>query len=481
MKNWFARKPDPVPPSPPHSSANERVGVVVTGVGPVSAIGCGRNAYWDALLAGRHGFGPVTLFDAKDSPSKVAAEVKDFRLEAYVENGHVMARRVPRPVQLALAACVLALHDAEVDLDSCDPDRLGIHVGTSIGNLADAFDVRRRWIAGERVPPHSAFNVFNHSAACVLSSFFNIRGPIHTTSSGCNSGLDALGQSLRMIQSGAADAMLVVGTDSEVMPEIYAILNASNSLSTRYNDEPGRASRPFDRDRDGNVLGEGAAALLLEAEPRAQARKARIYARVAGYQVASAGQNRQYSHDSPDLDVRPCVRAFRAAMREAGLEPSTVDLVSANGSSSVIYDRLEAMALAEAFGERFPSLPVHSTKSMLGQHGAGSTALQAVAACLSIRRGAVPPTINLDNLDPACGALRVVTRMEESYPENVLVHAVGLGGFYYSVGAFTAPADSGSIQATGRLRVQWSAGAHPKFKPSPEFEKPLAPWRPRQD
>lgn len=481
MKNWFARKPDPVPPSPPSSPANERVGVVVTGVGPVSAIGCGRNAFWEALLAGRHGFGPVTLFDAKDSPSKVAAEVKDFRLETYVESGRVMARHTPRPVQLALAACVLALHDAEVDLDSCDPDRLGIHVGTSIGNVADAFEARRRWTEGERVPPHLAFNIFNHSAACVLSSFFNIRGPIHTTSSGCNSGLDALGQSLRLIQSGAVDAMLVVGSDSEVMPEIYAILNASNSLSTRFNDEPGRASRPFDRDRDGNVLGEGAAALLLEAEPRAAARQARIYARVAGYHVASAGQNRQYSHDNPDPDVRPCVRAFRSVMREAGLEPESVDLVSANGSSSVIYDRLEAAALAATFGERFPALPVHSIKSMLGQHGAGSSALQAVAACLSIRRGAVPPTINLENLDPACGALKVVTRTEESLPRSVLLHAIGLGGFYYSVAALTAPADSGSARTTGRLRVQWSAGAHPRFKPSPEFDKPLAPWRPRQD
>jgi 3-oxoacyl-[acyl-carrier-protein] synthase II len=482
MRNWFRSKTDPAsPPAPREKPADERLGVVVTGVGPVSAIGCGRNAFWEALLAGRHGFGPVTLFDATTSPSKIGSEVKDFRLETYVERGQVMARHTPRPVQLALAACVLALHDAEIDLDSCDPDRLGIHVGTSIGNLADAFDVRRRWTEGERVPPHSAFNVFNHSAACILSSFFNIRGPIHTTSSGCNSGLDALGQSLRMIQSGAADAMLVVGADSEVIPEIYAILNASNSLSTHFNDEPGRASRPFDRDRDGNVLGEGAAALLLEAKPHARARRARIYARLEGYQVASAGQNRQYSHDSPELDVRPCVRAFRGVMREAGWEPGDVDLVSANGSSSVIYDRLEAQALAATFGERFPALPVHSIKSMLGQHGAGSSALQAVAACLSIRRGAVPPTINHENLDPACGALRVVTKMEESLPQSVLVHAVGLGGFYYSVAAFGTHEEIGSIRATGKLRVHWSAGAHPKFKPSPEFDKPLLPWRPRQD
>src|SRR5262249_21920826 len=150
-------------------------------------------------------------------------------LERYVEHGRIMARHTPRPVQLALAASVLALHDAELDLDACDPDRLGIHVGTSVGNMGDMMALHRQWQAGEEVPPHSAFHTFNHSAACVLSAFFNIRGPIHTTTSGCNAGLDALGQSLRMIQAGAADAMLVVGTDCEVVPEVLAVLNASHS------------------------------------------------------------------------------------------------------------------------------------------------------------------------------------------------------------------------------------------------------------
>ncbi len=462
-------------------SAVVNVPVVVTGVGPVSAIGCGRNDYWDSLLAGRHGFGPITLCDASESPSKVGSEVKGFDLEAYVEGGRAMARHTPRPVQLALAASVLALHDAELDLDACDPDRLGIHVGTSIGSLGDMMALRAQWRETGRVPPHTAFHAFNHSAACVLSSFFNIRGPIHTTTSGCNSGLDALGQSLRMIQAGAAEAMLVVGTDCELVPEILAALNASNSLTTRFNSEPGRASRPYDRDRDGNVIGEGAAALLLEAEPHARRRKARVYARVVGYSVASAGQNRQYSHDNPDIDVRPSVRALAAVMREAGWDPAHVDLVNANGSSSVIYDRVEALALKEALGEKFADVPVHSIKSMLGQHGAGSSALQAVTACLSIRRAAVPPTINHENLDPACGPLRVVTEAQHSGPQNVLVHSIGLGGFYYSAAAFSAPENLAGAPVSGVMRVQWSAKAHPRFKPTSEFQKPLEPWKPRQD
>jgi len=456
------------------------VPVVVTGLGPVTAIGCGRNAFWEALVAGRPGFGPITLCDASGSPSRVAAEVKDFALERYVEGGRAMARHMPRPVQQALAACVLALHDAELDLDACDADRLGIHVGTSLGNLGEQLRFGARYAETGSLPPHTAFYAFNHSAACTLSSFFNIRGPLHTTSTGCNSGLDALGQSLRAIQAGAVDAMLVVGTDCEVMEEMLAAMNASGSLSTRYNDAPERASRPFDRDRDGNVIGEGAAALLLEAAPHAHARRARIYARLVGYHLASAGQNRQYSHDRPELDLRPCVRALTGALKEAGWTPGDVDLFNANGSSSVIYDKVEALALAQTFGPRLPELRVHSTKSMLGQHGAGSSALQAVTACLSIRRETAPPTINCENLDPACGPLRIQREPERCAPERVLVHSIGLGGFYYSAAAFEELA-APDPAVTGEHQVIWSEGGHHRFGPADEYQQPLEPWRARHD
>ena len=456
-----------------------RTNVVVTGVGPVSAIGSGRNEFWSALIAGCHGFGPITLCDASHSPSKVAAEVRDFALERYVRRGDMLARRTPRAVQLALAASVLALHDAEIDLDACDPERLGVYVGTSIGNLDTIMSLRARLADDLAVPPHTAFHCFNHSAACVLSSFFNIRGPVHTTTSGCNSGLDALGQATRFIQAGAVDAMLVVGSDCELVPEVLAALNASNSLACTFNDDPGRASRPFDRARDGNVIGEGAAALLLESEAHATRRGARTYARVAGYHVASAGQNRQYSHDRPELDTRPSVRAMRGALAEAGWRPEMVGLVNANGSSSVLYDRLEGMAFGELFGESLPQVRITSQKSMLGQTGAGSSALQAVAACLVIRRRTAPPTINHEDPDPACGPLRVVTSAEPVNARRVLVHSIGLGGFYYSAAAFEhVPTLAAN---TGLLRVQWSEGHNPKFAPAEEYTRPLVPWEPSHD
>ncbi len=459
---------------------SRRPSVVVTGVGPISAIGCGRNPFWNALIDGRHGFGPITLCDATDSPSQVAAEVDDFELGRYVANGRVMARRTPRTVQFALSASVLALHDAQIDLDGCDPDRLGVHVGTSIGNLGDILSLNRTLERSGGLPAHAAFHAFSHSSACVLSSFFNIRGPIHTTTSGCNSGLDALGQSYRMIQAGAVDAMLVVGTDCKVVPEVIAALNASGSLTSRYNDDPGRASRPFDRDRDGNVVGEGAAALLLESETHARARGARIYARLAGYSVCSAGQNRGYSHDRPEFDTRPCVRAMRGTIAEAGWRPDEVELVNANGSSSVIYDRLEANALAEVLGPAFEQTRVHSTKSMLGQHGAGSSALQLVTACLVLRRGTIPPTINHENLDPECGALRVVTKAEDAWPTRILVHSIGLGGFYYSTAALEAP-EATLSEETGIVTVRWSDESNRRFRPAPEFGETLDPWEPRSD
>ena len=195
----------------------------------------------------------------------------------------------PGPVQLALAAAQLAISDAAVDVEQFDPDRCGVLVGTSLGNVDEGLQLRDRWLAGGEAPDR-AFYLYNHSAACVISSAFNLRGTIGTVSSGCNSALDALGQAMRLIQADVADAMLVVGTDCELLPEILALLNASGSLTCRFNDDPGRASRPFDLDRDGTVIGEGAGALWLESESACRSRGARGYARLVGHSVCAAGR-----------------------------------------------------------------------------------------------------------------------------------------------------------------------------------------------
>lgn len=450
-----------------------RIPAVITGLGPISAIGCGRQPFWESLLAGRHGLRPITICDTAGSPAKIGAEVTDFDLDSYVESGRVLARHTPRPSQMALAAALLALHDAELDVNLMS-ESMGVYVGTSLGNLETTFAMRDRWRASGKAAAHVAFQTFPHSIACQISSLLDLRGPLHTTTSGCNSGVDALGLALRQVQSGTIDAMLVIGVDCELVPEVLAALNAANALTTRYNDDPGRASRPFDRNRDGNVIGEGAGALVVESEPHAVARRARIYARFSGYANAGAGRARQYSHDQPDLDLRPAVRALGGAIADAGWTRDQVEAVNANGSSSKLYDVLEARALAQVFGERFAELPVTSIKSMLGQHGAGSSALQAIASCLALRRGVVSPTINCDDPDPLCGPIRVVTSPLASAPQRVLMHAIGFGGFYYSAAAFEAM-PAGDNSRTGLLRAVWSEEVE-NFRPRPRFEQPVPPW-----
>ncbi len=411
---------------------------VITGIGPVSAIGAGVDEFWSALVRGESGIGPITRCDISRSESKVGAEVRNFDLERHVEGGKALTRTMPRPVALAIGAAALAVEDAAFNLPKAERKRIGVFVGTSVGQLEYCFELRDRWQANRSITAAGAFQAFNHSVACVLSSQFDLQGPVHTTSTGCNSGMDALGLAAQSIQVGAIDAALVVGTDCELVPEILSLLNASASLATKWNDRPEAASRPFDIDRDGNVIGEGAAAFIVESQAHARRRGARAYATVAGTAVQSAGR-RRYHATRPSLDIRPCVRAFQTAMDHAEWTADDVQVYNANGSASKNYDRLEGMALAATFGTRLAKLPIHSTKGALGQHGAGSSALQIIAGCLTIARGTVPPTLNCDKLDPACGPLRIVRKPLEVDAERVLVHSIGLGGFYYSAAALEAP------------------------------------------
>jgi 3-oxoacyl-[acyl-carrier-protein] synthase II len=287
--------------------------IVITGIGPVSAIGSGKRIFWESLLNGRSGIGKITRFDSSLSECKIAAEIKDENLRDLFPRS-VARRKYPRSVELAIVAANLAIQDA--GLDTFDSDRIGVFAGTSVANLAETFLARDVLLRENRVRQDSSFHVFNHSVACLISSLFDLRGPTLTVTTGCNSGLDAFGQAMRAIAAGSADAMIVVGTDCEVFPEIMASLGASDSLSKRYNDTPQRSPRPFDADRDGVVLAEGAAALILEREGAARKRGAQIYGRISGYVSCAAGRNRSYS-PSPEFDVRPSVNAIQNVMNEA--------------------------------------------------------------------------------------------------------------------------------------------------------------------
>ncbi len=428
-----------IPPSP-DPTRTMPADAVVTGVGPVSAIGSGRADFWKSLRKGRHGFGPITRCSTEGSSSTIGAEVGDFDLADYLPRGRALARRLPRCVQLAMGATALATQDARLD---CAPDRIGLVVATSLGSLQEtleAYESRSLTSSSQpsEVDPAKAFYLFNHSAACVISAEFDFRGPMLTISTGCNSTLDAIGVASMLLQSDQADAVIVVGTDSELFPAILAALNSAGALSTSYNDQPERASRPFDQARDGNVIGEGAGALVVERQSPATDRGAPILARLAAQVTRATGRGRSYRAHKPNASAEPLLATMEETLRRARWAPRDVDVVNANGSSSVIYDAVEATALSRVFRDRGCTPAVHSVKSMLGQHGAGSSALQLISACLSLKHQVVPATLNLDDPDPTCSGLDLVRNPRDLRASNTLVQAIGFGGFYHSAAALSA-------------------------------------------
>jgi len=401
----------------------------VTGVGPVSAVGTGVEEFWSALLAGRSGTGPLTQCAPPRRGCSVAAEVAD-------PPAHPIDPRdpVPRCVELARAAARLAWRDAAV---VAPPERVGVAVGTGFGNmdLVEAtVDLLR---AGQRISPSTAFRVFNHASACELARELDIQGPIATMTSGCNSGMDAIGLALDWIRAGRADVVLVGGTEAELQPTFLGIMTAARALAVRHNGRPGEASRPFDETRDGNVPGEGAGFLVVESFEHARRRGAQVRAALAGFAALAVGTREPYDPFKPVFNTAPMVRTMRAALTDAGRTVGDVAAVSANGSSSVFYDPLEAMAIRELLGEAADHTPVHSVKGAIGQTGAATPALQAVAAVLSVERGLLPPTVNAEAQDPRC-AIRLVRGEPLATPvRTLLANAIGFGGHYYASLVFT--------------------------------------------
>jgi 3-oxoacyl-[acyl-carrier-protein] synthase II len=393
---------------------------VVTGLGPVSAIGTGADAFWSALIAGRSGTRTLDRCAVPQRGCKVAAVVDDppaAPLSAVDPK--------PRAVELALRAARLAWADAAM---IADPERVGIVVGSGFGNLDLLELAAGATRANRRISPALAFRVFNHAAACELACDLDIRGPIATLTSGCNSGMDAIGTALDWIRLDRADVVLVGGVDSELTESMLSVMTAARALAVRHNNDPARASRPFDIERDGNVPGEGAGFVVLEAAEHAALRSARVRARLAGFAAIAVGKRRSYDPFDPVLDPTAMIRAMTTALADAGLSPSAVSSICANGSSSIHYDILEAQALHTLVG---PAIPVTSIKGAIGQTGAASAALQTIAAVLSVEHSVIPPTINAESPDPRC-ALDLVRSPREQRQGCVLANGIGFGGYYYA-------------------------------------------------
>lgn len=394
--------------------------VVVTGLGAVTPLGLDAESHWQGLLAGRSGAGPITLFDATGFASRIAAEVKDFDPRCYME--HKMARRSGRFAQFGTAAAQQALQSAALVVDESTRDQIGIVMASSgalqgIGHQERVLEER----GPNRVDPLMVSRSGAHMAGVRVGHVLGTRGPNTTINSACASGADAIGHALNLIRLGQAEALLAGGCEAMIAPVPMAAMAVVGTVSRR-NDDPQGASRPFDAERDGFVMGEGAALLVLEAEEYARRRGAPILAEVAG-----AGWSFDATDETaPDIDGQ--ARAMARALQDAELAPADVDYINAHGTSTQLNDKTETAAIKKVFGELAYRIPASSNKSMIGHLAAAAGAVEAVAAVLTLRDQILPPTINYHTPDPECD-LDYVPNEARPHRVNVCIsNSFGLGG-----------------------------------------------------
>ena len=397
--------------------------VVVTGLGVVSPIGIGLDDFWRALLEGRNGVGRLTRFDPSEFRSQMAAEINDFDPLDWVDKK--MVGRTDRFIHFGLAAATMAFEDAGLDRAKFDGNRGGVIIGSGIGGseTIEAGHIIMDEKGPKSINPFFVTRVIINMAASMVSVRLGLRGPISAPSLACSTGANAIGDAYRIIQRGDADVMLAGGSEACLTPLPYAGFCAARSMSTR-NDSPETASRPFDKDRDGFVMGEGSGVAVLESLDHARARGARIYAELVGYgNTADA-----YHMTAPHPEGDGMVRVMRVALDDAGIEPQQVDYINAHGTSTVLNDKIESVAINEVFGEHAPKLKVSSIKSMIGHLLAAAGAVEFVAAVKSTESGELPPTINHFEPDAECTLDYVSSGSEKIDLEYVASNSFGFGG-----------------------------------------------------
>lgn len=397
--------------------------VVITGVGCVTPIGTGTEGLWDGLRARRSAVRNITRFDPTPFSSKVAAEIGDFHPEDHLEKKR--ARRLDRFSQLAVASARLALADSGVAPEREDRDRIGAMMGSALGGVSFAESqaevFRREGI--KSVDPALALAVFGGAASCNIAIAFGFTGPNSTNAMSCASGTIAVGEAFHAVRDGRADVMLAGGAEAPLSPLCFGAFAIIRAMSTR-NDDPATASRPFDRRRDGFVMGEGAAVLVLEERSRALARGAPIYGEVMGYALT----NDAHHMTAPRPDGREAARAMRLALEDAHLGPGEIGYVNAHGSSTPLNDSTETLAIKQVFGDHARRLAISGTKGYYGHALGASGAIEAAICALSLRRNWLPPTINLREPDPACDLDYLADGGRDGAPEFVLSNSFGFGG-----------------------------------------------------
>ena len=402
--------------------------VVITGIGVVTAIGNSKDEFWDALAIGKNGIGPLTYFDASDYRTQIAAEVKNFQPETYLDRK--AASRYPLFIQYALVTAIMACEDAGLDLSKVDPYRAGVQIGSGVGGIGILEENAKILVdkGPKRVSPFLVPYMIINMAAGQVSIHFNLKGPNSASVTACATANHSMGDSFRLIQRGDADVMFTGGAESAITPLAYAGFCSMRAMSTR-NHEPERASRPFNKDRDGFVMGDGAGILILESLSHAKKRGAHIYAEVVGYGMTSDA----YDMVSPPENGEGAAKAMEFALRDAQLPVDAVDYINAHGTSTPIGDVAETNAIKTLFGERAYKIPVSSTKSMIG-HLLGAAGAAELIACLgAMERGYLPPTINYYVPDNACDLDYVPNQSRDAKVEVALSNAFGFGGHNTSI------------------------------------------------
>ncbi len=397
--------------------------VVITGLGPVTPIGIGREALWSGLRAARSAVRRITRFDPAPFRSHVAAEVDDFDPSRWIEPRR--ARRLDRCSLFTLAAARLALEDAGIEIAQEDPDRVGAMMGTALGGVSFAEQEHEKYLRGglREVEPGLALTVFVGASSCNLAIELGISGPNITNGMSCASGAIAIGEAFRAVQRGDADLMLAGGAEAPLSPLSYGAFAIIRAMSTR-NDDPGTASRPFDRNRDGFVMAEGAAVLVLEERERARARGATIYAELVGYGLT----NDAHHMTAPRPDGRQASRAMRTALGSAAVPAEAIGYVNAHGSSTPLNDPTEALAIRNVLGRHAERVRVSGTKGYYGHALGASGAIEAVICALASARRWLPPSVNLEHPDPACEFDYVRGTGVEEQPEYLMSNSFGFGG-----------------------------------------------------
>ena len=402
--------------------------VVVTGLGVVSPVGNTVPDFWNSILEGKSGVKRLQAFDPTHYTSKIAAEVKDFNAAAYLSPKEM--KRMDRFVQFAVVAAKMAMADSKIDISKEDPTRIGVMIGSGIGGLHTVESEHKQYITlgpekgPSRISPFLIPMLIVNMASGQVSITLGLKGPNSTVATACATGNHAIGDALRIIQRGEADMMMAGGSEAAITYMGFGGFCALKALSTAYNDEPERASRPFDKNRDGFVIGEGSGVVFLEEMEHAVKRNAPIYCELIGYGMSGDA----YHMTAPDPNGDGGVRCIMASIKDAGIKPEEVDYINAHGTSTVYNDRIETLAIKKVFGDHAKKLAVSSTKSVMGHLLGAAGGAELIVCALSLQNGIIPPTLNYETPDPECDLDYVPNKPRSQKISIALSNALGFGG-----------------------------------------------------